>query len=379
MRVVRAFGREKFEEDKFHQKNHAFSQLWIKLGKLLSVYWASGTLMTSLQVMVIIVCGVAETVRGGMTLGAFMAFISYNEALAWPVRSLGRVLSEMSKAGVSLDRVGYILHSPEEQDVPDACDPVCGDIVFDHVTFGYEGQEVLQDVSFTIKEGETFAILGGTGSGKSTLVHLLDRLYDLKDGQGAITMGGVDIRTMKREALRKNIGLVLQEPFPFSQTIGENIKATRPASSFDEMRAAAAIACVDDAITAFPDGYETVVGERGVTLSGGQKQRVAIARMLMQQAPVMIFDDSLSAVDAETDTKIRTALRETLDNATVILVSHRITTLMQADRILVLDGGKVSDLGTHQELISRPGIYKDIYDIQMRADDRAMILEGGEQ
>ena len=379
VRVVRAFGREKYEEDKFHHKNHHFSQLWIKLGKLLSVYWASGTLMTSLQVMVIILCGIVETVEGGMTLGSFMAFISYNEALAWPVRSLGRVLSEMSKAGVSLDRVGYILNSPEEQDVADAVEPVQGDIVFDHVTFGYEGQEVLQDVSFTIHEGETFAILGGTGSGKSTLVHLLDRLYDLKDDQGVITMGGVDIRTMKREALRRNIGLVLQEPFLFSQTIGENICATRPKADPEEMRKAASIACVDDAITAFPDGYETVVGERGVTLSGGQKQRVAIARMLMQQAPVMIFDDSLSAVDAETDTKIRTALRETLDKATVILVSHRITTLMQADRILVLDGGRVSDLGTHQELISRPGIYKDIYDIQMRADDRAMILEGGEQ
>ena len=379
VRVVRAFGREKYEEDKFHQKNHHFSQLWIKLGKLLSVYWASGTLMTSLQVMVIILFGIVETVEGGMTLGSFMAFISYNEALAWPVRSLGRVLSEMSKAGVSLDRVGYILNSQEEQDAIDACDPVCGDIVFDHVTFGYEGQDVLQDVSFTIKEGETFAILGGTGSGKSTLVHLLDRLYDLKEDQGAITMGGVDIRTMKREALRKNIGLVLQEPFLFSQTIGENICATRPKADPEEMRKAASIACVDDAITAFPDGYDTVVGERGVTLSGGQKQRVAIARMLMQQAPVMIFDDSLSAVDAETDTKIRTALRETLDKATVILVSHRITTLMQADRILVLDGGRVSDLGTHQELISRPGIYKDIYDIQMRSDDRALILEGGEQ
>ena len=379
VRVVRAFGREKFEEDKFGAKNHAFSALWIKLGKLLSVYWASGTLLTSLQVMVIILCGIVETVNGRMTLGAFMAFIAYNESLAWPVRSLGRVLSEMSKAGVSMDRVGYILHSEEEQDAPGACDPVLGDIVFDGVTFGYEGQDVLTDVSFTIKQGETFAILGGTGSGKSTLVHLLDRLYDLKEGQGTITMGGVDIRRMKREDLRKNIGLVLQEPFLFSQTIGENIRATRPGSSFDDMRAAAAIACVDDAITAFPDGYETVVGERGVTLSGGQKQRVAIARMLMQQAPVMIFDDSLSAVDAETDTKIRTALRDRLAGATVILVSHRITTLMQADRILVLDDGKVSDLGTHQELISRPGIYKDIYDIQMRSDDRALILEGGER
>ena len=379
VRVVRAFGREKYEEDKFGAKNHAFSALWIKLGKLLSVYWASGTLLTSLQVMVIILCGIVETVNGRMTLGAFMAFIAYNESLAWPVRSLGRVLSEMSKAGVSMDRVGYILHSEEEQDAPDACEPVLGDIVFDGVTFGYEGQEVLKDVSFTIKQGETFAILGGTGSGKSTLVHLLDRLYDLKDGQGTITMGGVDIRQMKREQLRKNIGLVLQEPFLFSQTIGENIRATRPGSSFDDMRSAAAIACVDEAITAFPEGYETVVGERGVTLSGGQKQRVAIARMLMQQAPVMIFDDSLSAVDAETDTKIRTALRETLESATVILVSHRITTLMQADRILVLDEGRVSDLGTHQELISRPGIYKDIYDIQMRADDRALIMEGGER
>ncbi len=379
VRVVRAFGREKYEEDKFGAKNHAFSALWIKLGKLLSVYWASGTLLTSLQVMVIILCGIVETVNGRMTLGAFMAFIAYNESLAWPVRSLGRVLSEMSKAGVSMDRVGYILHSEEEQDAPDACEPVLGDIVFDGVTFGYEGQEVLKDVSFTIKQGETFAILGGTGSGKSTLVHLLDRLYDLKDGQGTITMGGVDIRQMKRESLRKNIGLVLQEPFLFSQTIGENIRATRPGSSFEDMRAAASIACVDEAITAFPEGYETVVGERGVTLSGGQKQRVAIARMLMQQAPVMIFDDSLSAVDAETDTKIRTALRETLESATVILVSHRITTLMQADRILVLDDGRVSDLGTHQELISRPGIYKDIYDIQMRADDRALIMEGGER
>ncbi len=378
VRVVRAFGREKFEEDKFREKNHYFSTLWIKLGKLMSVYWASGTLLTALQVMVIILCGVVETVNGRMTLGSFIAFIAYNESLAWPVRSLGRVLSEMSKAGVSMDRVGYILNSKEEEEAPGAVAPVQGDIVFDHVTFGYEGQDVLRDVSFTIKQGETFAILGGTGSGKSTLVHLLDRLYDLKEDHGIITMGGVDIRAMRREELRKSIGLVLQEPFLFSQTIGENIKATRPGASFDDMRSAAAIACVDDAITAFPEGYETVVGERGVTLSGGQKQRVAIARMLMQQAPVMIFDDSLSAVDAETDTKIRTALRTTLESATVILVSHRITTLMQADRILVLEDGKVSDLGTHSELISRPGIYKEIYDIQMRSDDRALILEGGE-
>lgn len=182
---------------------------------------------------------------------------------------------------------------------------------------------------------------------------------------------------MQREGLRRQIGLVLQEPFLFSQTIRENIAATRPQAPDATLRRAASIACVDEAITEFPEGYETVVGERGVTLSGGQKQRVAIARMLVQEAPIMIFDDSLSAVDAETDTKIRTALRKNLGKSTVILISHRVTTLMQADRILVLDNGRVADLGTHQELISRPGIYKDIYDIQMSSDDRRLLAEGG--
>ena len=190
VRVVRAFGRERFEEDKFRAKNERFSQLWIRLGKLMSVYWASGTLLTCLQVMVIILVGAEEAVHGRMTLGDFLVFVTYNESLAWPVRSLGRVLSEMSKAGVSMDRVGYILRAEEEHDDPDALPAATGDIVFDHVTFSYEGQEVLKDVSFTIREGETFAILGGTGSGKSTLVHLLDRLYDVPEGQGRITIGG---------------------------------------------------------------------------------------------------------------------------------------------------------------------------------------------
>ena len=376
VRVVRAFGRERFEDDKFDEKNNRFARLWVKLGKLLSVYWASGTLLTCIQVMVIILVGVVETVHGRMTLGAFIAFVSYNESLAWPVRSLGRVLSEMSKAGVSMDRVGYVLNAQEEQDPPQAKPFEAGDIAFDHVSFRYEGQEVLHDLSFTIRRGETFAILGGTGSGKSTLVQLLDRLYDVESG--SITIGGTDLRELARSELRKNIGFVLQEPFLFSQTIRENICAARPEATEEEMREAARIACVDEAISAFPEGYGTVVGERGVTLSGGQKQRVAIARMLLQKTPVMIFDDSLSAVDAETDAKIRSALRETLRDATVILISHRIPTLMQADRILVLEDGRFSALGTHEELIAQPGIYKEIYDIQMRSDDRAMLLEGGE-
>ncbi len=378
VRVVRAFGREAFEVERFNRKNDRFSDLWIHLGKLLSVYWASGTLLTCLQVMAVILVGVVVTVNGEITLGTFLAFVTYNSALAWPVRSLGRVLSDMSKAGVSMNRVGYILQSPEETDDPDAEDvPLRGDIVFDHVTFSYDAQPVLKDVSFTVPAGKTFAILGGTGSGKSTLVHLLDRLYDLGPDQGRITIGGVDIRKIRRKTLRRQIGLVLQEPFLFSQTIRENIAATNPGASEDELRQMAEIACVDEAITEFADGYDTLVGERGVTLSGGQKQRVAIARMLLQRAPVMIFDDSLSAVDAETDAKIRAALRAHVGGATVLLISHRVTTLMQADQILILDGGRVADIGTHAELIARPGIYKEIYDIQMSSDDRRLLVEGG--
>ena len=378
VRVVRAFGRESFELGKFNEKNDRFSELWIKLGRVLAVYWASGTLLTCLQVMVILILGVVEAVRGELTLGGFLAFVSYNSTLAWPVRSLGRVLADMSKAGVSMDRVAYILRAEEERELPGAAEaPMDGDIVFSHDSFGYEGQEVLRDVSFTVPAGSTFAILGGTGSGKSTLVHLLDRLYDLGEGQGEITIGGRDIRLIERGYLRRNIGLVLQEPFLFSRTIRENIAAPRPGAAEAEIRRAAAIACVDEAVSEFPDGYDTLVGERGVTLSGGQKQRVAIARMLISGAPVMVFDDSLSAVDSETDAKIRAALRESLGRATVILISHRITTLMQAERILVLENGQVSDIGTHEELISRPGIYREIYDIQMSSDDRRLIEEGG--
>ena len=378
VRVVRAFGRERFELEKFNVKNDRFSELWIRLGRVLAVYWASGTLLTCLQVMVILVLGVIEAVEGRLSLGGFLAFVSYSSTLTWPVRSLGRVLADMSKAGVSMDRVAYILRAEAERELPGAeAAPMTGDIEFSHVSFGYEGQEVLHDVSFTVPAGSTFAILGGTGSGKSTLVHLLDRLYDLGEGQGSITIGGRDIRLIEREHLRRNVGLVLQEPFLFSRTIGENIAASRPGADEAGIRRAAGIACVDEAITEFPDGYGTLVGERGVTLSGGQKQRVAIARMLLGRTPVMVFDDSLSAVDSETDAKIRAALREGTAGATVILISHRITTLMQADRILVLENGRVSDIGTHEELISRPGIYREIYDIQMSSDDRRLIEEGG--
>ena len=367
VRVVRAFGRESFERKRFDEKNERFAGLWIYLGKFLSLYWSIGDLITGIQILTVICMGVLFTVDGNLTVGEFIAFVSYNSSMAWPVRSLGRIISEMSKAGVSIDRIAYILDEKEEDDRPGVTKPAINkDIVFDNVNFKYEeGAAVLKNVSFTVPAGKTFAILGNTGSGKSTLVHLLNRLYDLPDGCGKITIGGVDIRDIDRQYLRSQIGMVLQEPFLYSGSIKENVGITRESSAFDDIREACEIACVDSAIDSFTDGYETIVGERGVTLSGGQKQRVAIARMLVEHTPVMIFDDSLSAVDAQTDAMIREALKKRMAGTTVILIAHRITTLMQADCIMVLEDGAVAEMGSHEQLMEHHGIYRRIYDIQM--------------
>lgn len=376
VRVVRAFGREQFEMDRFREKNEAFAGLWIRLGTLSGLYWGVGDLITGLQVTAVVVLGAVEAVHGRMSVGEFVAFASYNTVLVWPVRGLGRILSDMSKAGVSFERVGYIIHGKEEAYGPGGAEglpaqipvlPKRTDIVFSHVSFAYEqGKKVLDDVSFTIPQGTTFGILGGTGSGKSTIVQLLTRLYELEEG--SITVGGADIRGLPLEWLRRQVGMVLQEPFLYSRSIRENIAAAAKDSSLEEIRSAARTACVDQSIMSFADGYETLVGERGVTLSGGQRQRVAIARMLLQKAPVMVFDDALSAVDTQTDHEIRQALKEHMKDATVILISHRITTLMGADQILVLNRGRVEETGTHEELIQRDGIYRQIYEIQMERE-----------
>ncbi len=369
VRVVRAFGREKFERDRFEKQNQHYTGLWVRLMTLMSAFWGAGDLISGLQVMLILVLGSVFCVQGTLSVGQFIAFLSYNSMLIWPVRQLGRVISEMSKAGVSVDRIMYIMNAPAEQDKPNALTPdMHGDIVFDHVSFGYEGSvAIVHDVSFRIPHGSTFGILGATGSGKSTLMHLLNRLYELPPENGKITIGGVDIADMKASWVRKHIGMVLQEPFLFSRTIAENIGITHRDMSMEEIRRAAQIACVDDAIAEFANGYDTVVGERGVTLSGGQKQRTAIARMLTQQAPIMVFDDSLSAVDSETDAKIRQALHQNLGDSTVILISHRVTTLMQADCIMILDQGRIAEMGTHDQLMKKGGIYRRIYDLQMDA------------
>lgn len=378
VRVVRAFGREKFEMDRFREKNDAFAKLWIKLGTLSGLYWGVGDLITGLQVVTIIVLGAVEAVRGTISVGEFVAFASYNTTLVWPIRGLGRILSDMSKAGVSFERVDYIIRGEEEgySEQKRKSEQLTEDIQFSHVSFSYEdGQDVLSDVSFEIPAGTTFGILGGTGSGKSTILQLLTRLYECEKNGGTIRIGGRDIREIPLEELRDKVGMVLQEPFLYSRTIKENICASRPDVSMEEIRKAAQIACVDDAIMSFPDGYDTLVGERGVTLSGGQRQRVAIARMLLSRPPVMVFDDSLSAVDAKTDYQIRLALKKERGDSTLILISHRITTLMGADQIMVVNHGKIEELGTHEELIEREGIYRKIYEIQMSHDDRRQVRE----
>lgn len=377
VRVVRAFGREQFEMERFDEKNNAFARLWIRLGTLSGLYWGIGDLITGLQVVAVIIFGVAEAVNGVISVGEFIAFAAYNSTLVWPIRGLGRILSDMSKAGVSFERVDYIIRSQEEAYGKEA--DTSGnryDISFQHVTFGYEeGKEVLRDISFTVPQGRTFGVLGGTGSGKSTIIQLLSRLYELGDDGGSIHIGNRNIQDIPIEELRRSIGMVLQEPFLYSRSIRENIAASVPDASMEEIRHAARIACIDDAIMGFPDGYETLVGERGVTLSGGQKQRIAIARMLLRRTPIMIFDDSLSAVDSQTDYDIRRALKEHMREATVILISHRVTSLMGADEIMVLNQGGIEECGTHEELIQRNGIYRKIYDIQMSRDDRAK-MEG---
>ena len=384
-RIVRAFGQEAREKERFAKVSGDCYALWVRFSRLIGGFWSVGDLISGLQVLLVVALGAVAAVHGRMTAGDYIAFTAYNAMLVWPVRSLGRIISGMSRAGVAMGRLLYIMQAPVERDRDEAIEPPLDrDIEFSHVSFSYSpgAPKVLDDVSFTIPAGTTFGILGGAGSGKSTLLLLLARLYDLKLDGGRITIGGVDIADMRASWVRRNIGLVLQEPYLFSRTLRENIllandSAVQPTELRNDatiqrcneaMTEASRAACLDEAVARFTDGYETFVGERGVTLSGGQRQRAAIAQMLVRHTPVMAFDDSLSAVDAETDAKIRQALFASRRGATVIFVSHRIQTLMRCDRILVLDRGRVAELGTHGELLASDGIYRRIHDIQMNPE-----------
>ena len=375
VRVVRAFGRERFERDRFEAHNEYYTSLWSKLAGTMSTYWSVQDILGGLNVMIVVVAGAVFCIKGSLRAGEYIAFISYSYMLTWPLRMLGRMITEMSKAGVSLERIEQIMRADSESDPDDAGQAdMSGDIVFDHVSFSYDGsKEILHDISFEMKSGTTLGILGGTGSGKSTMMLLLDKMYSLPEGCGTISIGGTDIRKIKTDFLRSNIGIVLQEPFLFSRSIADNIGLARGRISLEEIREAAKATCLDDTVCGFAKGYDTFVGERGVTLSGGQKQRAAIAGMLVRNTPVMIFDDSLSAVDTETDAKIRAELEKRFGSASIIIISHRITTLSKADKILVLDGGSVVEEGTHDELKSAGGIYQRIYEIQSGSGKEAAV------
>ena len=374
VRVVRAFGQERFERDRFEAHNKYYTGLWMKLARPMSTFWSTGDVLSGIQIMLAVVFGSVFCIQGSLTSGEFLAFISYTTLMVWPVRALGRMISEMSKAGVSLGRVAYIMSCEEERESEKALTPPLDrDICFEHVTFGYDGgAPALNDVSFTIKAGSTLGILGGTGSGKTTLMLLLDKLYELSPEQGRITIGGVDIRDISTPYLRQNLGMVLQEPFLFSRSIAENIAIAEPGATPQGIREAAAAACLDETIQGFSKGYDTFVGERGVTLSGGQKQRVAIARVLTGAKPIMVFDDSLSAVDTETDAKIRAELEKRFGTASIVLISHRITTLSKADMIIVLDKGRIAEAGSHDELKAAGGIYAQICQLQSGVEEVAI-------
>ena len=384
VRVVRAFGRQQFEIDKFDEAN---DDLWKKnrrLCDLLAIYWPGSDFLSMAQTGVTLVYGVflaATASTSGLSVGDMTKFVSYIGMLLWPIRQMGRILSDMGKSMVSFDRLDEILAAKPEEDAPDATDaPVDGDIEFDHVGFEYEKMNpVLIDVDFKVKAGETVAILGATGSGKSTLMHLLQRLYDVDEGRGAIRIGGTDIRRIRKSHLRSRIGLILQEPFLYSRTVKDNIGIAVREPSDEQIFEAARTASAHEFITGFENGYDTIVGERGVTLSGGQKQRVAIARTLIRENDILIFDDSLSAVDTETDKAIREALRESRaeggKGATTFIISHRLTTLSEADRIIVLQNGRVAQTGTHEELIHQDGLYRRIYLIQSALEEELNATE----
>ena len=369
VRVVRAFGREKSEIDKFDKKNKEYTDRWVRLHWLFTWFWIIGDFFSGMQVLAVLGVGTYLCATGAMELGDLLAFVTYNALMLWPVRSLGRIVSEMSKAGVALGRINHILNTaPEMQTEPTLQPDYHGDIVFDHVNFAYEkdGAQILRDVSFTVKGGSVIGIMGGTGSGKSTLMALLDRLYELEDGK--ITVGGVSISQIEREDLHRHVGYVLQDTYLFSGTIAENVCMGNESVDMELVKHASDVACFDGAVSEFKEGYETFVGERGVTLSGGQKQRCSIARMLATKPDIMIFDDSLSAVDSETDAAIRRALRHEFEGSTVILISHRITTLQGADHIVVLEDGSVREQGTHDQLVALEGIYASVCRMQGRDD-----------
>jgi len=365
MRIVRAFAKQDYEIDKFINASTKFKNTDFTVSKLMAWYWGVTDLICDIQIGSILILGTFWAAQDLLSVGTLIAFIAYAQNMIWPIRNLGRVLADLGKASVSLNRIYEIFNEEgEEIDLETGLKPdIKGDIIFDNVSFEYEKDKpVLNNISFSVKKGQTVAILGGTGAGKTTLVNLIVRLFDVKSGY--ITIDGINIKDINRKWLREKIGIVLQEPFLFSRSIKENITFSNYSASDTRIKDVCKMASIYDVILGFDKGFDTMVGEKGVTLSGGQKQRVAIARTLLNKNKILIFDDSLSAVDVQTDAFIRERLKENLSKTTTFIISHRISTLMQADLILVMEKGKITQQGTHKTLLNEVGLYKEVFDIQ---------------
>jgi ATP-binding cassette subfamily B protein len=371
VRVVRAFARQEFEQGKFERDNW---EKFLRGRRLLtwhSFFWPVTDVFCGLQMVTGLYIAAVMVINGSLTLGDYLAYVGMIGMIIWPIRNLGRLVVQMSSGLVSYGRVTEVIKQDREpltEGAHQPSRPLRGEVVFRDVHFQYEADApVLKNISFECKPGQAIALLGSTGSGKTTLVNLLPRFYEYTGG--SLTLDGVELNQYPRHTLRRQIGIVEQEPFLFSRTIRENITyGVGRGISEEEIVAAARAAAIHDVIVGFPNGYDTLVGEKGVTLSGGQKQRVAIARTLLKDPRILILDDSTSSVDMETEEAIRGALERLMQGRTTFIIAHRIQSLMNADLILVMDKGRIVQYGTHDELIEQPGTYRQIYDIQTRIE-----------
>jgi ATP-binding cassette subfamily B protein len=371
IRVVKAFARQGYESYKFDQENWEKFKLGKKLISIHSLFWPVSDVICGAQMLSSFFVGAIMAYNGEITVGTYIASTSLVAWIIWPMRNLGRLIVQMSTGLVSYKRVAELLQQEREPLLEGDHKPegnVEGEIVFKHVFFEYEKDHpILADINFTCNPGNVIALLGSTGSGKTSLVNLLPRFYDPTGG--LITLDGVDITHYPRKYLRSQIGIVEQEPFLFSRSIEENITyGVHREVTNDEIIQAAKQAAIHDVIMEFPKGYQTLVGERGVTLSGGQKQRVAIARALLKNPRILILDDSTSSVDTETEAQIRAALKNLMEDRTTFIIAHRIQSVMNADLILVFDKGKIIQKGTHEELMRTSGMYQEIFNIQTRIE-----------
>jgi ATP-binding cassette, subfamily B, bacterial len=374
VRVVKAFARQRFEIEKFERDNWEKYKRGKYLLKMHSFFWPVTDIICGIQILVGYYVGAMMAINGTITVGTFLAYMGLIVWIIFPMRNLGRLIVQISTGMVSYNRITDIIReNREDLETGDAQTDLTaqprGRLVFENVSFEYEtGKKVLDDISFECKPGQVVALLGSTGSGKTSLVNLLPRFHDYTGG--SIKLDGIELNSYSRRYMRQHVGIVEQEPFLFSRTIRENIGygVSREVTE-DEIVAAAKAAAIHDSIITFPEGYRTLVGERGVTLSGGQKQRVAIARTLLKNPRILILDDSTSAVDTETEAEIRGALQNLMQDRTTFIIAHRIQSIMDADLILVMDKGKIVQMGKHEELLAEGGIYRQIFEIQTRIEE----------